>query len=51
MSATQVGRAGTGDANAPRGRARWGVVTAILSLPALTVGAFLLRMAVRVLVP
>ncbi|MGA5023479.1 hypothetical protein ACPCBE_05415 [Streptomyces griseoincarnatus] len=50
MSATQGAMAGTGDANAPRGRTRWGMVTAILSLPALAVGAFLLTMAVWVLV-
>ncbi|MCM2513621.1 hypothetical protein NC658_10170 [Streptomyces griseoincarnatus] len=50
MSATQGAMAGTRDANAPRGRTRWGVVTAILSLPAPAVGAFLLMMAVRVLV-
>ncbi|MEU0913408.1 hypothetical protein [Streptomyces althioticus] len=50
MSVTQSGMAGPGDAEAPRGRTRWGVVTAILGLPALAVGAFLLMMAVWVLV-
>ncbi|MGQ5228749.1 hypothetical protein [Streptomyces sp. yara] len=50
MSATQCGTAGTGDAKAPRGRTRWGVVKAILSLPAPAVGAFLVMIAAWVLV-
>ncbi|MFF5340481.1 hypothetical protein ACH46L_07270 [Streptomyces althioticus] len=50
MSATQSGTAGAGDAETPHGRTRWGVVTAILGLPALAVGVFLLMMAVWVLV-
>ncbi|GHE50246.1 hypothetical protein QWL27_04805 [Streptomyces thermocarboxydus] len=50
MSATQSDVAGTGGAEAPRGRTHWGVMTAILGLPALAVGVFLLMMAVWVLV-
>ncbi|MET8897497.1 hypothetical protein [Streptomyces albogriseolus] len=50
MRATQGDMAGAGGAEAPRGRARWGVVTAILGLPAPAVWAFLLMTAVRMLV-
>ncbi|MGA5797859.1 hypothetical protein ACPC27_24645 [Streptomyces cellulosae] len=50
MSAAEGDVAGAGGAETPRGRTRWGVVTAILGLPALAVGAFLLMMAVWLLV-
>ncbi|MEU1079592.1 hypothetical protein ABZ368_04960 [Streptomyces sp. NPDC005908] len=43
--------AGPDGARAPQGRTRWGVVTAILGLPALVVFTFLLMMAVWMLVP
>ncbi|MEU0287551.1 hypothetical protein [Streptomyces sp. NPDC006147] len=51
MAATQGDMAGPDGARAPRGRTRWGVVTAILGLPALVVFTFLLMTAVWVLVP
>ncbi|MFD7701419.1 hypothetical protein [Streptomyces caelestis] len=39
----------SGAAQAPRGRTRWGVVSAILGLPALAVTGFLALMALWVL--
>ncbi|MFJ8186255.1 hypothetical protein [Streptomyces sp. NPDC096105] len=50
MDAAQGGMAGAGGAQAPRGRTRWGVVTAVLGLPAPALGVLLLMRAVRVLV-
>ncbi|MEV5925547.1 hypothetical protein ACPCSG_23010 [Streptomyces cellulosae] len=50
MSAAEGDVAGAGGSKTARGRTRWGVVTAILGLPALAVGAFLLMMAVWPLV-
>ncbi|MFH9174902.1 hypothetical protein [Streptomyces albogriseolus] len=50
MRATQGGMAGADGAEAPPGRTRWGVVTAILGLPALAVCAFLLMMVAWVVV-
>ncbi|MER7740307.1 hypothetical protein ABTX34_18635 [Streptomyces sp. NPDC096538] len=50
MAATPGDMTGPEGAEAPQGRTRWGVVTAILGLPALALFTFLLMMAVWVLV-
>ncbi|WP_225627783.1 hypothetical protein [Streptomyces werraensis] len=51
MGAARGDVAGAGGAEAPRGRTPWGVVTAILGLPAPAACAFPLMTAVRVLLP